>query len=209
MSEKLDFWLAEMPAVAILRGVHPEEVVDIAMAIYEAGIGIIEVPLNSPDPLQSIRKLSDALGEQCVVGCGTLVDEALVDGVAESGAQIAVTPNTDQAIIQKAIAAGLIPIPGWATPSEAFAAYAAGARYLKLFPAASYGPSHVSAVRAVLPSDARVLAVGGVGASNAGEWFAAGVDGLGIGSELYKPGQSAAETGQRAAMIVKAIKAAR
>lgn len=209
MSKKIDSWLSKMPVVAIIRGVTPGEVVDIGAAIYEAGIGIIEVPLNSPDAFTSIAKLSNALGSECVIGCGTLVDKKNVRRVADAGAEIAVTPSTRPAIIKKCIKLGMTPMPGWATPSEAFAAYRAGARYLKLFPAATYGSGHVKAIRAVLPEDAKVLAVGGVGPAVAREWLAAGIDGFGIGSEIYKPGLSAEQVAERARAIVTAIENAR
>ncbi|MFT5608679.1 MAG: 2-dehydro-3-deoxyphosphogalactonate aldolase [Parvicella sp.] len=209
MSNKIDQWLSKMPVVAIIRGVTPDQVVEIGHAIHEAGVGIIEVPLNSPDAFTSIARLSAALGSECVIGCGTLVDKKDVQRVADAGAEIAVTPNTRPAIIKKCIKLGMTPMPGWATPSEAFSAYRAGARYLKLFPAATYGPGHVKAIRAVLPSDAKVLAVGGVGPVVAPEWLAAGIDGFGIGSEIYKPGLSAEQVKNRARAIVAAIEKAR
>ncbi|MEM7361251.1 MAG: 2-dehydro-3-deoxy-6-phosphogalactonate aldolase [Pseudomonadota bacterium] len=208
MTKKIDQWLDKMPVVAIIRGVTPAEAVEIGSAIYESGIGIIEVPLNSPEPFKSIEKLSASLGDQCVIGCGTLVNKSDAKRVADAGGEIAVTPNTNTAIIKRCIKLGMTPMPGWATPSEAFAAYKAGARYLKLFPAASYGSGHVKALRAVLPTDARVLAVGGVGPAVAAEWLAAGVDGFGIGSEIYKAGFTAQEVRDRATAIVNAIEAA-
>jgi len=208
MNKKLDDWLDKMPVVAILRGVQPDEVVEIGQAILEAGIGIIEVPLNSPNPFSSIENLSVALGNDCVIGCGTLIRKSDARRVANAGGQIAVTPNTRPAVIRRCIELGITPMPGWATPSEAFAAYRAGARHLKLFPAASYGAGHIKAVRAVLPQDVKILAVGGVGASNAQEWLEAGIDGFGIGSELYSPGTNAEQVSVRAAAIVKAIKKA-
>ena len=209
MNSALDKWLDDMPVVAIIRGVTPDEAVDIGTAIFEAGVGVIEVPLNSPDPFDSIRNLSDALGKQCVIGCGTLVEKKNAKKVAAAGGQIAVTPNTRPAIIRRCIELGMTPMPGWATPSEAFAAYRAGARYLKLFPAATYGSGHIKAVRAVLPGDAKILAVGGVGAKDAAEWLAAGVNGFGIGSEIYKAGRSADEVHKRTAEIVAAIREVR
>lgn len=209
MSERISQWLSKMPVVAIIRGVRPDEVAAIGSAIHEAGIGIIEVPLNSPEPFKSIETLSKALGEECVIGCGTLVRKSDVQRVADAGGEIAVTPNTNTSIIKRCIRAGMTPMPGWATPTEAFAAYRAGARYLKLFPAASYGSGHVKALRAVLPADTHLLAVGGVGPNVAAEWLAAGIDGFGIGSEIYKAGYSAEEVSQRATAIVNAIRAAK
>jgi len=209
MNKALDSWLEKMPVVAIIRGVKPDQVVEIGEAILEAGIGIIEVPLNSPDPFDSIKRLSDALGERCVTGCGTLINKKDAERVANAGGQIAVTPNTDPEVVKRCLELGLTPMPGWATPSEAFAAYRAGARYLKLFPAATYGPGHINAVRAVLPPEVKILAVGGVGAENAKQWLAAGIDGFGIGSEIYKAGRSADEVRQRAFEVVTAINSAK
>jgi len=209
MTEKLENWFAKMPVVAILRGVQPEEVLDIGEALYSAGIGIIEVPLNSPDPLTSIKRLAQAMGDRCVIGAGTVLTEADVVGVTAAGGEIIVSPNTNAAVIERSLVAGLVPMPGWATATEAFAAYRAGARYLKLFPAATYGSGHIKGVRAVLPNDCKVLAVGGVGADAADEWLQAGVDGFGIGSEIYKPGYSAEQVHQSATAIVTAIAAVR
>jgi 2-dehydro-3-deoxyphosphogalactonate aldolase len=209
MNKFLDKKFNEMPVVAIIRGVKPSEVEAIGHAIMQAGVGIIEVPLNSPKPFESIERLAKSLGDQCVIGCGTLLTKKNAQRVADAGGQIAVTPNTRPAIIKRCIKLGLTPMPGWATPSEAIAAYQAGARYIKLFPAATYGSGHVSAVRAILPADTKILAVGGVGASVAREWLEAGVDGFGIGSEIYKPGLTAEQVAKNAAKVVNAIKSAR
>lgn len=209
MVNKLESWFERMPVVAILRGVRPEEAADIGEAVYSAGIGIIEVPLNSPQPLVSIERLSSAMGDRCVCGAGTVLTEEDVDGVANAGGEIAVTPNTNPSVIQRCIARGLTPMPGWATATDAFAAYHAGARYLKLFPAATYGVGHVKALSAVLPQDIKLLAVGGVGASNADQWLQAGIDGFGIGTEIYVPGRAAEEVFERASQVVAAIQEAR
>jgi len=209
MNSSLDNWLAKMPVVAIIRGVTPDQVIEIGHAIHEAGIGIIEVPLNSPEPFESIKRLSLELGEDCVIGCGTLLNKKDAKQVAKAGGQIAVTPNTSPSVIQKCIELGMTPMPGWATPTEAFAAYQAGARYLKLFPASSFGAGHIKAVKAVLPNDAKILAVGGAGAHNAAEWIDAGIDGFGIGSDIYTAGRSAEDVHQRCKDIVDAINSAR
>ena len=209
MTEKFESWFKRMPVVAILRGVRPEEVLEIAEALYQAGIGIIEVPLNSPDPLVSIAKLSEAMGDRCVIGAGTVLTVADVEGVASAGGEITVTPNTNPAVISRSLELGMIPIPGWATATDAFLAYQTGARHLKLFPAATYGPGHINAVRAVLPNDCSLLAVGGVGAESAGEWMRAGIDGFGVGSELYKPGKSVEEVHESALAVVAALQLAR
>lgn len=209
MNSQLDSWIQKMPVVAIIRGVTPDEVIDIGQAIYEAGIGVIEVPLNSPEPFESIKRLSVELGEDCVIGCGTLLTEEDAKRVADVGGQIAVTPNTRPSIIKKCLQLNMTPMPGWATPTEAFAAHRAGAHYLKLFPASSYGAGHIKAVKAVLPNDVKILAVGGVGAHNAAEWLSAGIDGFGIGSDIYKAGRNAEDVYKRCQSIVSAINAAR
>lgn len=209
MTEKLEAWFTQMPVVAILRGVRPEEVGAIGESLYRAGIGIIEVPLNSPEPLASIEKLAEALGDRCVIGAGTVLTEADAERVAAVGGQIAVSPNTNPAVITRSLALGMVPMPGWATVTEALIAYQAGARYLKLFPAVTYGTQHIQGASAVLPTDCKLLAVGGVGAGSAAAWLRAGVDGFGIGSELYKPGDSANQVYQRASAVVAALKMAR
>ena len=209
MTTTIDECLDKIPVVAILRGVSPDEVLEIGHAIHEAGIGIIEVPLNSPNPFESIRRLSIELGEDCVIGCGTLLSEEDAKRVANVGGQIAVTPNTRPAIIKRCIKLGMTPIPGWATPSEAFNAHRAGANYLKLFPASSYGSGHIKAVKAVLPAQVKIFAVGGVGAHNAKEWLEAGVDGFGIGSEIYQTGSTPEQVSARCKQIVTAINAVR
>jgi len=192
------------PIVAILRGVKPDEIVAIAGALVEAGIRAIEVPLNSPDPLVSIRRLCQAYGDVTLCGAGTVLTPQAVDDVAAVGGKLIVTPNTDPEVIARAVALGLTVMPGFATPSEAFAAVKAGARALKLYPASSFGPSHIKAVKDVLPKDILVYAVGGVGAANLEPWLTAGVAGIGVGGELYRPGYSAQEVGQKAAALVAA-----
>ena len=209
MSEsKLQDCFTDLPVVAILRGVTPDEVVAIGQAVREAGISIIEVPLNSPDPFTSIGRLVEALGDDCVVGAGTVVQADDVVRVADVGGQIIVSPNTDVDVIRASLERGLVPMPGWATPSEAFTAYSAGARYLKLFPAGSYGVRHYNNVKAVLPGECKVIAVGGVGADDIGEWRSAGIDGFGIRSDIYKAGRDPEDVGARARSIVAAVREA-
>ena len=202
----LDEALGRVPIVAILRGVTPDEVVEIGEALVAAGITVIEVPLNSPEPIESIRRLAEALRGRAVCGAGTVLSEADVDAVADVGGEIVVTPNTDAAVIRRSLARGMVPMPGFATPSEAFTAYVAGARRLKMFPAATYGPGHLRQLKAVLPKDASVLAVGGVKPEAMSEWYAAGAEGFGLGGELYRPGQSAEETRAKAAAAVEAAR---
>jgi 2-dehydro-3-deoxyphosphogalactonate aldolase len=192
------------PIVAILRGVRPDEILDIAAALVDAGVGAIEVPLNSPDPLVSIEKLCAAFGDKALCGAGTVLSPEAVDDVARVGGKLIVTPNVDPDVIRRAVALGLTAMPGFATPTEALAAVKAGAKALKLFPAGTFGPGHIKAVKDVLPKDVLVYAVGGVGAANLEPWRAAGVAGVGVGGELYRPGYTAAEVGQRAAAVVAA-----
>ena len=209
MTEKLQRWFEQMPVVAILRGVRPEEVVEIGQSVHRAGIGVIEVPLNSPDPLSSIKNLSQALGDQCVIGAGTVLTIADVEAVANAGGEIIVSPNINSSVIARSLELGLVPMPGWATLTEAFLAYEAGARYLKLFPASTYGPSHIKGATAVLPQGCKILAVGGAGAKTAGQWLDAGADGFGIGSELYQAGDSAEQVYQSSLAVVTAMQTAR
>lgn len=197
---------AEMPLVAILRGVAPDQVVEIAEALHAAGIRIVEVPLNSPQALDSIARLA-TLAERMVTGAGTVIRIADVDAVVAAGGRIIVSPNMDAAVIGRALALGAVPLPGVATASEALAALAAGAAVLKLFPAATYGPAHLKALGAVLPDGVTIVPVGGVGPAQMAEWWAAGARGFGLGSDLYRPGMSAADVGARAAQAVAALRA--
>jgi 2-dehydro-3-deoxyphosphogalactonate aldolase len=196
-----------LPLVAILRGIRPEEVLDVAAALHEAGIGAIEVPLNSPSPLQSVARLAQGFGDRCLCGAGTVLTPADVDAVHAAGGRLIVTPNTVPAVIERAVALGMMVMPGFATATEAFAALGAGAGLLKLFPAASYGPGHLKALRDVLPSGIAVFAVGGVGATNLAPWRQAGCAGLGVGGDLYRAGHPAGEVHRRALALVAAWRA--
>jgi 2-dehydro-3-deoxyphosphogalactonate aldolase len=197
--------LDECPLAAIIRGVAPDEAEAIGAAIVEAGIRIVEVPLNSPDPLRSIERLAASLGDSALIGAGTVLDAADVARVRDAGGRIIVSPNTHPPVIEAAAAAGLVSLPGFFTPSEAFAALRAGATGLKLFPAEGASPAVVKAQRAVLPKGVPLLVVGGIGPDNMQPWLAAGADGFGLGSGLYKPGQSAAETAARARAYVEGL----
>ena len=199
--------IALSPIVAILRGLRPDEALAHAEALFDAGIRALEVPLNSPDPLVSIAAIAGAFGDRMMVGAGTVLTPAQVDDVAKAGGRLIVSPNSDPEVIRRTVALGLVAAPGFATATEAFTAYAAGARHLKLFPAASYGPGHLKQLKAVLPSDAFVWAVGGVGPDNLAAWRAAGAHAFGIGGELYRPGQSPADTRSRGVEMVKAAAA--
>jgi 2-dehydro-3-deoxyphosphogalactonate aldolase len=196
-----------VPLVAILRGIRPEEVLEVGAALHEAGIGAIEVPLNSPSPLESIKRLVAGFGDRCLCGAGTVLRAADVDAVQAAGGRLIVTPNTVPAVIERAVALGLTVMPGFATATEAFAALGAGAGLIKLFPAASYGPGHLKALRDVLPAAAAVFAVGGVGAANLAPWRQAGCAGLGVGGDLYRAGHSAGEVHRRALALVAAWRA--
>jgi 2-dehydro-3-deoxyphosphogalactonate aldolase len=204
---KLSEALAECPVVAIIRGVRPDEVVAHAKALLDAGIHGVEVPLNSPEPLESIRRLASELGHAMAIGAGTVLSANRVDAVMEVGGTIIVSPNTETSVIRRAVELGLDPAPGFATATEAFTAYQAGARHLKLFPAQTYGTEHLKQLSAVLPPDAVVWAVGGVGSEAMGDWWAAGAKAFGLGGELYRPGQAVEETARNAARVVQTARA--
>ena len=184
----LDDYLAPLPLVAVLRGITPAEVPAIADALTAEGFRVLEVPLNSPDPFASIRALSAAYGTDCLVGAGTVIDAADVARVREAGGRLIVMPHADVAVVREAKRHGMICLPGVATPTEAFAALAAGADGLKLFPAEAMVPAALRAWRAVLPAGTRVFAVGGIRPDNMAPWWAEGATGFGTGSNLYKPG---------------------
>jgi len=200
--------LKELPLVAILRGVTPARIEGVAAALFEAGFRAIEVPLNSPEPFKSIELLAKTYGDRCLTGAGTVLDTANVDRVADVGGKLLVTPNTNPGVIAHGVGKKMVVMPGFYTPSEAFAAVAAGARALKLFPASTGGIAHLKALLAVLPKDVPVYAVGGVGAGNMKEWRQAGAAGFGMGSDLFKPDYSDAEIAKRARESVAAFKAA-
>jgi 2-dehydro-3-deoxyphosphogalactonate aldolase len=195
------------PLVAILRGLTPDAAADVGEALVAAGFTLIEVPLNSPEPLRSIALLAERLAGRALVGAGTVLTPSQVASVAAAGGTLVVSPNTDAAVIRATVAAGLISLPGYQTPTEAFAALAAGATALKLFPADVATPAALKAHRAVLPTDTRVLAVGGVTPDSIAGWRQAGADGFGLGSSLYRPGKPAADVARDAAAFVAADRA--
>jgi 2-dehydro-3-deoxyphosphogalactonate aldolase len=197
--------LAGVPLVAIIRGVRPDEVEAVAEALIEGGVRAIEVPMNSPQPLDSIARLA-RFADRIAYGAGTVLAPAVVAKVAEAGGQLIVSPNTDAAVIGEAVGRGLLPMPGFATATEAFTAYVAGARYLKLFPASTYGPGHLKALLDVLPKDATVLPVGGVKPGQFADWWASGARGFGLGGDLYNPGFTPHEVRVRAEAAVAAVK---
>jgi 2-dehydro-3-deoxyphosphogalactonate aldolase len=195
----------QMPVIAILRGVKPTEAVAIAEAVLESGIRVIEIPLNSPDPLTSIRQVADGLAGRAVVGAGTVLSEAEVDHVVESGGRIIVSPNMDPQVIRKTKARGLVSAPGIMTPSEAFAALAAGADVLKMFPGEVFTVPIIRAVAAVLPKTSVLVLVGGVTPDAVGAFRGSPVAGFGVGSSIYKPSMSAADVKVNAVRFVDAI----
>ncbi len=199
--------LTQMPLIAILRGITPEEAVPVGLALAEAGFRIIEVPLNSPQPLQSIERLVRELDTRCLVGAGTVMSAAQVDAVAQAGGRLIVMPHGDEAVIRAAKARGLYCAPGIATPTEGFAALAAGADALKLFPAELLTPAVLKALRAVFPSEVLFVPVGGITPQNLAAYAAAGADGFGLGSALYRPGAAAQDVAARARAFVSAWRA--
>lgn len=197
-----------LPLIAILRGVTPKEAPAIGRALLDAGITTVEVPLNSPQPLDSIAAIKAELGEAALVGAGTVLSVADVNAVAEAGGEIIVSPDCKPDVIARTKALGLQSWPGIFTPTEALAALDAGADGLKLFPGSMAGPASLKAMRAILPPGTQVYAVGGAGADNFADWIAAGADGFGLGTALYAPGLTASEVGTRAAKIVTAYEKA-
>lgn len=207
MAPDLESCLEQLPLVAVLRGITPAEIESVAEALFDEGFRIIEVPLNSPDAFASIAALAARFGETCLVGAGTVMSWADVRLVADAGGRLIVMPHADVRVIAEARGRGLVCLPGAATPTEAFAALAAGASGLKMFPAEQLAPATLKAWRAVLPRQTRVIPVGGIRPESMAPWWQAGADGFGTGSNLYRPGSSAAEVRLRAADYTAAIRA--
>jgi 2-dehydro-3-deoxyphosphogalactonate aldolase len=201
-------FLRRCPLVAILRGVKPEEVEAIGDALMAEGIAIIEVPLNSPEPIESIRRLAARFGDRALVGAGTVLDPTDCARIAEAGGRLVVTPHADPEVVRAAKAAGMFAVPGFFTPAEAFALLKAGADGLKLFPAEAASPAVVKALLAVLPKGTAMLPVGGIEAGNMAAWRAAGAAGFGIGSAIYRPGDDAGTVAAKARALVAGIGAA-
>jgi 2-dehydro-3-deoxyphosphogalactonate aldolase len=199
-------WLNPLPLVAILRGVAPDEVLAIGHALVDATFRVIEVPMNSPRPLDSIHALSSELGERCLIGAGTVLSVDDIAPIADAGGRVIVMPHADTAVIAAAKRAGMYCVPGVATPTEAFAAIRAGADAIKLFPAEQLGPAVLKAWRAVLPRELPVLPVGGITPESMAPYVAAGADGFGLGSALYTPGRAADDVGRRARAFAQAWK---
>jgi 2-dehydro-3-deoxyphosphogalactonate aldolase len=205
MTNPLAPYLDPLPLIAVLRGITPEEIPAVGAALVAHGFRILEVPLNSPRPYDSIRLLSERFGERCLVGAGTVLGVAEVTLVSATGARLIVMPHADAAVIREAKRQGLVCIPGVATPTEAFAALAAGADGLKMFPADQLPASALKAWRAVLPKDTLVFAVGGIRPDNMAPYWTAGASGFGTGSNLYAPGTAAAEVGKAASAYASAF----
>lgn len=201
----LDPWLERCKLIAILRGVRPDEVLAVTQALADAGFSMVEVPLNSPDPLTSIATLAATFKETLLIGAGTVMTPDDVAAVAEAGGRLIVTPHADAAVVSAAKRHGLLAVPGFFTPAEAFAMLRAGADALKLFPAEGASPAMLRSMRAVLPRDTRVMPVGGIDAGNMQPWLAAGAAGFGVGSSVYKAGDSAAVVARKAAALVQCI----
>ena len=202
---RIDEWLADCPLVAILRGVRPEEVVDICSVLERAGIRIIEVPMNSPDAFSSIALLAGRFADTLLIGGGTVLDSTQVARIADAGGRLIVAPNADPAVVEAAKKKGMIALPGFATPTEAFSMIAAGADGLKLFPAEANPPKVLRALRAVLPKEIPVLPVGSITPDNMAEYWAAGANGFGLGSALYKSGDLAPTVAMKAQAFMKAV----
>lgn len=203
--QRLQLHLGECPLVAILRGITPDEAEAVGTALADAGIRIIEVPLNSPDPLRSIETLAKRFGDTILIGAGTVLDAGQVAAVKSAGGQIVVSPSTDAEVIKATVAAGMISAPGYFTPSEAFVALKAGAHMLKLFPAEAASPLVVKAQRAILPPAVPLMVVGGITPESMKDYLLVGADGFGLGSGLYAPRRIAGEVGSRARGYVEAL----
>lgn len=201
-------WQTELPLIAILRGITPEEAADHVGAIIAAGFDAVEIPLNSPDWQQSIPEMVKLYGDKALIGAGTVLQPEQVDQLADMGCKLIVTPNINTRVIQRAVEYGMTVCPGCATATEAFAALEAGAQALKVFPSSAFGPDYIKALKAVLPAEVPVFAVGGVTPENLAQWINAGCVGAGLGSDLYRAGQSVERTAQQAAAFVKAYREA-
>ncbi|HYC95275.1 MAG TPA: 2-dehydro-3-deoxy-6-phosphogalactonate aldolase [Sphingomicrobium sp.] len=210
MTHRTDFDAAfeRCPLIAILRGVRPDEVEAIGEALVEAGFAIIEVPLNSPEPLESIRRLAERFAGRAVIGAGTVLKAGEVAAVAEAGGTLIISPNADVRVVAATVEQGLVSLPGIFTPTEAIAALDAGAAALKLFPAEAAGPPVLKAMLAILPPGTRLLPVGGVIPSSLGPWLAKGAAGFGLGSALFTPDMSPADVSVRARDFITAWEAA-
>lgn len=202
----VEAYFSESPLIAILRGIRPDEILEYSKAIVDAGWRCIEVPLNSPSPLESIKILRDHFGNHILAGAGTVLTAAAVRSVVEAGGRLIVAPNTNAEVIAEAIKNNAVIMPGFLSATEAFTAYELGARYLKLFPADAMGPDYIKAIRSVLPGDAKIIPVGGVSPETVASFQQVGSAAFGIGSQLYKPGMTVADVKLRAEKFIAACK---
>ncbi len=198
----------ETELVAILRGLTPARALEVGAALVGSGFRTIEVPLNSPEPFETIKLLAQAHGASCLIGAGTVLTPAEVDRVHAAGGRLVVAPNCDGDVIRHALGLGLRVLPGIATATEAFQAVRHGATELKLFPASSYGAAHLKALKSVLPKHVKIYPVGGIGSQDIATWLASGADGFGFGGELFKPAYTLAELTKRAQDLVQALREA-
>ncbi|WP_236348060.1 2-dehydro-3-deoxy-6-phosphogalactonate aldolase [Enterobacter cancerogenus] len=201
-------WQTNLPLIAILRGITPGEALAHVGAVIDAGFDAVEIPLNSPEWEKSIPAVVDAFGDKTLIGAGTVLQPEQVDRLAKMGCKLIVTPNINPEVIRRAVGYGMTVCPGCATATEAFTALDAGAQALKIFPSSAFGPEYIKALKAVLPASVPVLAVGGVTPENLAQWIKAGCAGAGLGSDLYRAGQSVERTAQQAAAFVKAYREA-
>jgi len=208
-SSDMKAWMSRCPIIAILRGIKPGEAESIGSALEEAGVTIVEVPLNSPDPFDSIATLAHVFGDRMLIGAGTLTDPAQVAQVASAGGRLIVTPHAELSIVRAAKEAGLFAVPGFFNPTEAFALLKAGADAIKLFPAEALGPPMLKALKAVLPKYALVVPVGGIDRESIARWTAAGADGFGAASSIYKPGDDANTVKVKAKLLLDAVRASK
>ncbi|EJC1154284.1 2-dehydro-3-deoxy-6-phosphogalactonate aldolase [Cronobacter sakazakii] len=201
-------WQNKLPLIAILRGITPDEAHDHVAAVIDAGFEAVEIPLNSPDWRTSIAAMVKAFGDRALIGAGTVLKPEQVDELAEMGSKLVVTPNIQPEVIRRAVSYGMTVCPGCATATEAFNAIEAGAQALKIFPSAAFGPDYIKALKAVLPPEIPVFAVGGVTPENLAVWLNAGCAGAGLGSDLYRAGQPVERTAAQAKAFVKAYREA-
>ncbi|HHG8771030.1 TPA: 2-dehydro-3-deoxy-6-phosphogalactonate aldolase [Raoultella planticola] len=201
-------WQTKLPLIAILRGITPEEALTHVGTVIDAGFDAVEIPLNSPRWQHSIPAIVEAFGDRALIGAGTVLQPEQVDELAKMGCRLIVTPNIHAGVIRRAVGYGMTVCPGCATATEAFTALDAGAQALKIFPSSAFGPDYIKALKAVLPPEIPVFAVGGVTPENLAQWIDAGCAGAGLGSDLYRAGQSVERTAQQAAAFVKAYREA-
>ncbi|WLI78247.1 2-dehydro-3-deoxy-6-phosphogalactonate aldolase [Kosakonia sp. H02] len=201
-------WQTKLPLIAILRGIKPEEAREHVAAVLDAGFDAVEIPLNSPQWETSIADIVNTFGDRALIGGGTVLKPEQVDQLAQMGCKLIVTPNTQPEVIRRAVSHGMTVCPGCATASEAFTALEAGAQALKIFPSSAFGPDYIKALKAVLPSDVPVFAVGGVTPENLAQWLQAGCVGAGLGSDLYRAGQPVSRTAEQAKAFVNAYQEA-